>query len=85
MARVNKSRVEESKAEEKDAVADVGTQAVRQIEKLWGRPISPGEMQSIVKWCDDFAVLGSQEPDAIVAEGAIKAIDKALGGSEDAS
>ena len=60
-----------------DAVPEksVGTKAVGYVEQAWGRPISPGEAEVIMKWCDDFSVLGSSEADAVVIEGIKRGMD----------
>lgn len=47
---------------------DIGTRAVVWAEKNWGRPISPGEIETIIAWCDDFFSRGSPSPDDVVIE-----------------
>jgi len=47
---------------------DLGTRAVVWAEKNWGRPISPGEIEAIISWCDDFFSRGSPSPDDVVIE-----------------
>lgn len=76
------SRVEEGKGKEinNDDAADNekanGTQAVEFAEKAWGRPITEIEIESIIKWCDEFGTRGSPDPDALVIESIKKAIDQ---------
>lgn len=47
----------------------IGTQAVAWAEEHWGRPIAPGESETIIGWCDSFASRGSPEPNDLVVEG----------------
>lgn len=54
----------------------IGTQAVAYTEQSWGRPLSPGEMDGLIKWCDDFATQGSKEPDAVVIEAIKRAVEQ---------
>lgn len=46
----------------------IGTQAVKWAEKNWGRMIPKGESDSIIAWCDEFSIRGSEDPDAVVIE-----------------
>lgn len=55
--------------ESPDVPKAVGTQAVTWAEEHWGRPIAPGEAETITGWCDSFASRGSPEPDDLVIEG----------------
>jgi DnaD/phage-associated family protein len=61
---------------EENVHKDIGTEAVNWAQKKWGRPITSGEVEVIIAWCDDFLALGSPEPDAVVIE-ALKQCDAA--------
>jgi len=64
-----------SRAEDDRSMA-IGTRAVDWAQEKWGRPISPGEAEGIVAWCDEFSTRGSPDPDAVVIE-ALKQCDNA--------
>jgi DnaD and phage-associated domain len=55
---------------------DTGTKAVDWAQRKWGRPISPGESEAIISWCDEFSSRGSPAPDDLVIE-ALKQCDSA--------
>lgn len=53
----------------------IGTQAVNWAEKNWGRMMSPGETDSIIAWCDQFSINGSEDPDAVITEALRNCLD----------
>ena len=48
--------------------SSTGIKAMEFAEKAWGRPVAPLDCENIARWCADFSLRGSPEPDEIVIE-----------------